>query len=191
MNNSQVGDELLLTRLSKGDKLAFDQLYQQYSHPLYLNLLKLTKSEAIAEELLQEIFVRIWNKKDTLDIHTGLGNYLFKISQNLVYDFFRKAKQDKQLRSQIIAVAAEEYTHIEENLLSKENRTLLHRAISTLPPVRQQVFKLCKLEGKSYDEVAEELGIGVSTVNDHIVKATKHIKRYFPIILLIISTLNN
>lgn len=189
MNNAQNADTLLLARLSKGDKLAFDQLYEKYSHPLYLNLLKLTKSEQVAEELLQDIFIRIWNKRDTLDIHTGFGNYVFKISQNLVYDFFKKAKQDKQLRTQITSVAAEEYTHIEENLLSKENRTLLHRAIVTLPPARQQVFKLCKLEGKSYEEVAAILGISVSTVNDHIVKATRHIRRFFPFMALFISHL--
>lgn len=189
MSTAQDADILLLTRLSQGDKQAFDQLYEKYSSPLYLNLLKLTKSEEVAEELLQDIFLKIWNKRDTLDIHTGFGGYLFKISQNLVYDFFRKAKQDKALRQRITAVATENYTHIEETLLSKENRTLLQRAISTLPPVRQQIFRLCKLEGKTYEEVATLLGISVSTVNDHIVKATRHIRRFFPFIVLIFNGL--
>lgn len=182
---------MLLTRLSQGDKKAFDELYEKYSHPLYLNLIKLTKSTEAAEELLQEIFVRIWNKRETLDIHTGLGGYLFKISQHLVYDFFRKARLDKKLHSRITETAAEEYTHIEETLLSKENRTLLYRAIDSLPPVRQQVFRMCKLEGRSYDEVAAQLGISISTVNDHIVKATRHIRRFFPIIILIINSLHH
>lgn len=189
MSTAQDADIELLTRLSQGDKQAFDQLYLKYSHPLYLNLLKLTKSEEVAEELLQDIFLKIWNKRDTLDIHTGFGGYLFKISQNLVYDFFRKAKQDKALRHRITAAASENYTHIEETLLSRENRTLLQRAISTLPPVRQQIFRLCKLEGKTYEEVASLLGISVSTVNDHIVKATRHIRRFFPLIAFIISSL--
>lgn len=171
-------DQLLLARLSKGDKQAFDTLYDKYSYPLYQNLLKLTKSEQEAQELLQDIFVKIWNKRESLDIYSGFGSYLFRISQHLVYDFFRKAKKDRQLRNRIIAAASEQYTHIEESLLRKENQEALHHAIATLSPVRRQVFTLCKLDGKSYEETAALLGIGVSTVNDHIVKATRHIRKF-------------
>jgi RNA polymerase sigma-70 factor (ECF subfamily) len=68
--------------------------------------------------------------------------------------------------------------HIEEMLLTKESAAILQQAIESLPAQRQQVFRFCKLEGKSYKEVSEILGISVSTISDHIVKGTKAIRSY-------------
>jgi RNA polymerase sigma-70 factor (family 1) len=171
-------EQQLLYRLTEGDQEAFDHLYHRYSKPLYYNLLKLIKSESEAEELVQEIFCRVWHKKESLDIQGGFGNYLFGISRNLVHDFYRKAKRNKQLRATILAIATEQYSHIEENLLRKEDNRLLKAAIDALPPARRQVFRLCKLEGKSYEETSSLLEISVSTVNDHIVKGTRSIREF-------------
>jgi RNA polymerase sigma factor (sigma-70 family) len=79
----------------------------------------------------------------------------------------------------LIASAAVNYDRIEELLSGEQNLQVLHRAIEDLPPQRQQVFRLCKLEGKTYREVSELLGISESTISDHIVKGTKFIRAYF------------
>lgn len=171
-------EQLLLCRLTQGDQEAFDLLYHRYSKPLYYNLLKLIKSESEAEELVQEIFCRVWHKRDTLNIRDGFGNYLFGISKNLVHDFYRKVKLNKRLQDTILAIATAHYSYIEENLLEKENSSLLSAAIAALPPARQQVYRLCKLEGKSYEETSSLLEISVSTVNDHIVKGTRAIREF-------------
>ncbi len=78
----------------------------------------------------------------------------------------------------IKAAAIEHYSHIEENLLFRENARLLQNAISTLSPQRRQIFELCKIQGKSYQEVGALLNISTSTINDHIVKATRSIRQY-------------
>ena len=168
----------LLQRLQADDQLAFTQLYHLYSARLYGNLLKWVKSPEVAEELLQDIFILVWEKRHTIDIHTGFRPYLFRIGENKVYDFFRKLRRDKTLYAYIRASAAAQYTHIEEALLSRENASLLQAAIETLPPQRRQVFELCKLQGKSYQEVGAQLGISASTINDHIVKATRTVRQY-------------
>jgi len=93
--------------------------------------------------------------------------------------FFRKAARDKSIESQLIASSTANYTIIEEFISAEENLAILQKAIESLPPQRQQVFRLCKLEDKSYKEVSELLGISVSTISDHIVKGTKSVRDYF------------
>jgi RNA polymerase sigma-70 factor (family 1) len=171
-------EQTLLNSLRQGDEDAFARLYQQYSERLYGNLLKMVKHAETAEELLQDIFIQVWEKRQTIEIHTSFRAYLFRIGENKVYDFYRKLRRDKSLFAYVKAVASEQYSHIEENLLFRENAQLLQNAISSLPNQRRQIFELCKIQGKSYQEVSALLNISTSTVNDHIVKATRSIRQY-------------
>ncbi len=93
-----------------------------------------------------------------------------------MYDFLRQAVRDQKRRDYLLIAASEKYTHIEEGLLSKENMNIILSAIESLPPQRKQVFKLCKIEGLSYEEVSAQLGISTSTISDHIVKATRSLR---------------
>jgi len=167
-----------LQRLREDDQTAFTQLYHLYSARLYGNLLKLVKSPEAAEELLQDIFILVWEKRHTIEIHTSFRSYLFRIGENKVYDFFRKLRLDKNMYAHVKATASSQYTHIEEALLTQENARLLQAAVETLPPQRRQVFELCKIQGKTYQEASGLLGISVSTINDHIVKATRSIRQF-------------
>jgi RNA polymerase sigma-70 factor (ECF subfamily) len=168
----------VLERLSQGSELAFAKLYETYSARLFGNLLKMTKSETVAQEILQEVFITIWDNRQSIDPEKSFRSYLFKIAENKVYDFLRKAVRDKKLHTQILATTTIQYTHIEEKLLAKENISMVQSAIKALSPQRQQVFRLCKMEGKSYEEVSTLLGISTSTISDHIVKATRSIHQY-------------
>ncbi|HEY8894200.1 MAG TPA: RNA polymerase sigma-70 factor [Niastella sp.] len=172
-------EQLLLNGLRQGDQACFDQLYQLYSERLYINLLKLVKHPETAEEILQDIFIQVWEKRTTIEIHTSIRAYLFRVGENKVYDFYRKVRRDKVLYAHVKAAASEQYTHIEETLLFRENEQLLHAAVAALPPQRRQVFELCKFQGKTYEQVSALLGISTSTINDHIVKATRSIRQYF------------
>ncbi|WP_290799074.1 RNA polymerase sigma factor [Flavihumibacter sp. UBA7668] len=188
----------LLRLLKTGDKAAFTQIYELYSQSLYLNLLKLLKFEPAAEELLQDIFITLWEKRTTIQIDTHLSGYLFGIAQHKAQDFFRKLKRDRKLHDYIRELATGEFESVEAKLLRQEELDLLNNAINRLSPQRKQVFQLCKLEGKSYQEVSHILGISPSTINDHIVKATRFIRdfmlaqdrlttAYLPIFLLLYS----
>ncbi|HEX5025064.1 MAG TPA: sigma-70 family RNA polymerase sigma factor [Agriterribacter sp.] len=169
-------EEALLIQLKSGDKKAFTTLYEIHGRSVYLNLLRLIKVEALAEEMLQDIFVLIWEKRETIVIRQSFTSYLTAIAQNKITDFFRTLKRDRKLRNSIKAISSSEYTHIEEVILRRELQTIFQKAINALPPQRRQVFCLCKVEGKSYHEVSGLLGISTSTINDHIVKATRKIK---------------
>lgn len=168
-------DQQLLLAIKNGDREAFTALYHRHSVMLYKNLLILVKSSQIADEVLQDLFVKVWEKRATIQINGNLADYLYRIGENLVYDFFRSAARDRQLKEQLnYYLATDSALLLDEPI---ENEALLVKAIDELPPQRRRIFRLCKIEGKSYQEVSSLLGISVSTVNDHIVKATKAIQK--------------
>ncbi len=169
----------ILLELIEGSEYAFEEIYRTYSPRLFGRLLKLVKSEAQAEEILQDVFLKIWEQRNSIDPEKSFRSFLFKIAENKVYDFFRKVARDKNLESRLTALSTSDHTVIEAFLSGDENLKILQKAVEGLPPQRQQVFRLCKLEGKTYKEVSELLGISVSTISDHIVKATKSIREYF------------
>lgn len=166
-------------RLVTGDEHAFQILYEYYSPPIYGRLLRLVKSTTLAEDLLQQTFLNLWNSRAALDPQRSLSAYLFTIAGNLTLNAWRKAKRDKLLMASLLSGATEQYNNpTEEWLVKKENAQHIRRAIDALPPQRRKVFRLCKLEERSYAEVSHMLGISHSAVNDHIVKAVRTIKRH-------------
>ncbi|MND93335.1 ECF RNA polymerase sigma factor SigE [compost metagenome] len=168
----------MLLRLKAGDQLALEELMSRYKGPLALSMSRLIKSREDIEELLQELFLRVWKNRENLDPERYLG-YLYKIAQNLVYDRLRKAAREKRLSVDYFAHIIEAYSHIEEGIFDKELLAVLQRGIQQLPEQRRRVFELCKIEGKSYEEVSQLLSISVATVNSHITNANASIKAYF------------
>ena len=168
----------LLSLLKQGNEQAFEKIYKSYSSHLFGNVFKMVKSETTTQEILQDVFIKIWSNRASIDLDKSFRSYLFRIAENKVYDFFRKASRDKKIQAQLFATATEEYEHIETMIHKKENDLLLKRAIDSLSPQRQQIFRLIKLDNKSYEEVSRQLGISVSTISDHIVKANKAIREF-------------
>jgi len=178
MTITTANEKELLVQLREGSELAWDYFYHHYHIGVYRKLIKMVKIEAIAEELVQDVFVKLWNKRHLIDPDQPFKAYLYTIAQNLVYDFYRKLAKDKRLQGQVKALTVDLYQHIEEGIYLKETQGILHQAIDHLPSQQKLIFTLCKLEGKSYEYVGTTLGISPSTVNNHIVKATKKIKGY-------------
>ncbi|MGE0078272.1 MAG: RNA polymerase sigma factor [Bacteroidales bacterium] len=171
-------DIALLRRFQQGDESAFTLLFHQHSSALYRKILWMVNDDEIANDLLQELFLKLWETRERIDLSKPFKAYLYTIASNLVYDFFRKSANRKKYEKHLLSLADEHYSHIEEALFSKDNQTLINEAIDQLPPQRKQIFTLCRLEGKSYDEVSDMLKISKSTIQDHIVKANRAIKDY-------------
>jgi RNA polymerase sigma-70 factor (family 1) len=173
---NNLNEVQLLIALKSGDRHAFEKIYQNYSPRIFLNILKMIKSVDDSQEILQDVFIKVWEKRELIDPEQPFKSYLFQISRYTVYNFFRKVNLDKKLKAYLSFENTELYTHIEENIAQRENDLIIMNAIEELPPQRKQIYKLCKIEGKSYAEVAMLLGISSSTINDHIVKATKFLR---------------
>lgn len=166
--------------LKQGDYDAFSTLYQLYSLRLFGRIIRLVKSEAVAEEILQELFLKVWEKRDRIDPELNFKSFLFSIAQNMVYDHFRKMSLTERFRTEFFQTYAETYQHVEENVLFKQTHEQLMQTIRMLPPQCQKVFILFKLEGRSYKEICQMLKISKSTVNNHLTKANRLLKKQLP-----------
>ncbi len=181
---SMSGEELhrdeqtLLTDLKSGGQAAFNYFYEKYSLQLYRKLLKMVRINVVAEELLQDLFLKIWEKREQIDPDQPFKAYLYRIAERIVYDYFRKLAREAKASDYISANSSEIYEQFDNGGLETEMRNKVQNAIARLPEQQRIVFNLCKIEGKSYEEVSNLLGITTGTINTHITRATKTIKIY-------------
>lgn len=175
---STYTDRELTALLGKGDQNAFTTLYQTYSGPMYVNMLKMVKDKRLTEELVQDLFSRIWQRHEVFVNETDFKPYLYRAAQNLVIDFYRKLKRDRLMYEQFKAAAIEVYSHIEEGLHLKESEELLKKAMAQLSAQQQTVYKLCKIEGYTYKQAAEKMGISPHTVKEYLSKSNQLVKNY-------------
>lgn len=117
----------------------------------------------------------IWDNRQRLDSEKSLCSCLFCIATNNCYDHFRKLMRDKKFLRQLIKSSSKSNT-VEDAIINKEESGILYHPLDLLPPKRKLVFRLYKVEGKTYEEVSVELGISLSTISDHIVKANLFIR---------------
>ncbi|WP_316816154.1 RNA polymerase sigma factor [Pedobacter nyackensis] len=185
----------ILLKLKGGEEPAFGKLYVHYSEMIYARLLRLLKDTDVADEIIQDLFLKIWEKREQINTTQSFKSYLYTIAENLVYDHFRKVARDRKLQEKFRRITTELYTHTEEDLLSKESKEIIDKAIATLSPQRKTAFILCKVEGRSYDEAAEIMGVSASTVSNHLVKANVSIREYLnkskdllPVLLVVALT---
>lgn len=172
-----VDEKQLLERLARGNPEAFTILYRRYGRKLHAHLLRMIRSEEIAREIFQDVFMKIWEFREKIDVNKPFAAFLYHIAENKVYDYFRRAAREKRLAENLVVSYADFYTDDEDEALYQERFCLINNAIDLLPPVRKQIYLFSKLEGKSYEEIARLLGISTSTVNDHIVKANRFLKK--------------
>lgn len=167
----------LLLRLQDGEHAAFEAIYARYGKLIAYKLHKLIKLEAVVEELHQDVFLRLWKIKAEIRDDTDIKAYLLQTAKNLSIDFYRKATRDKNLEEQLALHLKESYDHIEAAIYGKETEALLQQLIAKLPPQRQQVFRMIKIEGKSYEYAAQHFGVSMSTIKDHMAKAMNTLKQ--------------
>lgn len=168
----------VLLQLKQGYEPAFNSLYLTYSKAIYKKINRIVKDESVADELLQDLFLKIWEKRESINTDQSFTAFIYTVANNLVYDYLRKVSKDKRLHSRLLINAVDYYLHTEELLIEKETAKIIDAAIGQLSESRRNVFKLCKIEGKTYQEAATILGITVATVNSHMVNSIKSIKAY-------------
>jgi RNA polymerase sigma-70 factor (ECF subfamily) len=166
---STYGDSELLVFLRDGDKLAFAELYNRYHKPVYRYLISLVKVPEIAEDLVHEIFLKLWDIRQKLEIKENFKGYLFWMCHNKAADTTKKIAGERILKNQLLhyyQTLSTVETHTLEQLQRYDN--LIEEALNSLSPQRRKVFELCKKQGKSYQEAAHELQISTHTVKEHM-----------------------
>ncbi|GAO44767.1 RNA polymerase sigma factor [Flavihumibacter petaseus] len=164
---------------SSGSKTqVFEQLYGCYEYPLYQLAYKVTRSDALARDILQEVFLRFWEHMDQVGELDDPGAYLYRSTQNKLIDFLRKAAADEKMRNQLWKQVSAVSLQPQDHLEAKESLEAIHAAISQLPPQRQKVFRLSREEGLNYQEIATEMAISRHTVKNQLSSALLHIRRF-------------
>lgn len=157
--------------------LAFDRVYELYSHKLFSFVFKILKNEAEADDIVQEVFVKIWESRHKLEDYKLLNSYIFTIAYNNSIDLIRKrinnTKYLEHLKNfAVVNITPTVISHIEFNELN----TQAEKLIANLPERQKQVYLLHREEGLTYPEIAEQLGISKNTVENHMVKALKYLR---------------
>ena len=171
-------EQSVLLRLQKGDSEAFQELYNRYHQQLYHYVLRFVKSPALAEDVLQDVFLKIWEIRSRINPGLSFKAYLYRICRNSVFKLLKKMAVDENLRVRVFQQFAQSVADTDLKVLWQQYEEILQAAINRLPPQRQKVFKLCREEGKTYEQVADELGISRNTVKEHMVLAMKLIREH-------------
>jgi len=172
-------DPALLNLLKNGDHRAFEQLFERYAQKVFVFSLTYLKDEDEAQEVVQEVFLKIWLNRTNLKTDTSFQSYLFTIAFNLIRKSFnRKARNDQYMLEVIDTLdAGQDVVDYETNygLITEK----LEQFIGKMPEKRKMIFILRKKQGRSVREIAEEMGISVKTVENQITEAMKYLKTRF------------
>lgn len=173
----QTDEKELLLQLRDGEEVAFSKLYYSYANMVFRRIKRLVHIHSVAEELTQDVFYQIWKQRDRIDLEIPFQAVAMRIAKSIAINFYKKAMREHSLREQLVIAGSADYNPVEEEIDFNEVRMLLESAISKLPPQRQRVFNLCKIEGRRYEDVALEFGVSVGTIKDHMAKAMRFLKQ--------------
>lgn len=171
-----IQEDQLLSQLREGDYVAYHQLYHSYAPMIMARIRRLVLDQEIAQELHQEVFLQIWNERRKLPTDLPFKAILLHRAKLQAYKYYHKASQDRDMRAHLMTVATELYDQLQEQIDFQETNASLTAAIAKLPEQRRKVFVRIKLEGRSYEEAAEEFGVSVSTIKDHMTRALKFLR---------------
>jgi RNA polymerase sigma-70 factor (family 1) len=166
-----------LRRLKQDDERAFDALFRHYSALVYRFAFSYLKSRPAAEEIVQECFIKIWEKRTQLRDDVPLKGYLFTTAHHAVLNELRRDQHHLRLHGQVAAAAGP--ASVANEAEYQEMEALYHAALERLPPRQREAFELSRQQGLSYPEIAERQGVSVKTVEAHIMQALKTLRTYF------------
>lgn len=185
----------LIKKLIIGDEETYISLFREYYVALCSYARRYVGRKDVAEEIVSDTFLKIWENKETLHITTSIKSYLFqavcnnslyylrKLKKDLVLDDFFQSTESENIGFALIAEDIDEQSLTMENIHSK-----IVEAVDSLPEQQQRAFRLKRFEGKKNKEVAEIMGLSIKTVEMHLSKATlnlqKALKNYLPAFLI-------
>ncbi len=178
-----------LLEVARGDEMAFRRLYDRYKDQVYSFALGVTRSVHLAEEIVQEGFIKLWLYKDQLPGIQHFESWFFTIIRNLCYSALRKIAVEIKTRMALEQKAAEQVITADEITIMRENRKLVQEAINLLSEQQRNVYILSREEGLTYEQIADRLQISRNTVKEHLGRAVEAIKKHLNKKLTVITAL--
>ncbi len=171
-------EKRLLEDAAKSDRASYAQLYSHYL-PVMLDYVYLfTKSKELSEEIVQDLFVKIWEKREGLSTVMSFRPYLFTSVKNRIMDHFRHQKVEEKFRAQIGSMSEESQEQSDYDLIYNQSYELVEKAILLLSEKRRNIFQLKTQQDLTFDEIADQLNISKSVVKKQYYTASVFIKDY-------------
>jgi len=172
----EINEKTLVAKLKNDQADAFDLLFHKYSDKLFRFAFSLLKNEEDANEIVQETFFRIWEKRNNIDSSKSFKSFLFSVSYHLIIDQLRERLKDQEFRNSLQKHFSEQ-TNFQQNQIDYITlETEINTAVDELPEKRKQIYRLSRDKGFTHKEIAGQLGITPKTVENQINLALKHIK---------------
>jgi RNA polymerase sigma-70 factor (ECF subfamily) len=176
----------LLMLLRNDDRVAFYNIYERYCKKLYSFVFRFIKQEEDAEEIVQEVFVKIWKSRKNIDENSTFESYLFTIAYNTTISLFRKRTKEKKYLENLKALQQISNTpDIIDEIHFKELNAALQALLNRLTPRQKEIFQLSREEGLTHAEIAKKLDISVNTVKKHMANTLSFLKSHLDRSLII------
>ncbi|WP_372934338.1 RNA polymerase sigma-70 factor [Mariniphaga sediminis] len=173
---SKYDNNQLTERIKSDDIGAFKSLYDLYSRQLLNFILQYLKETGEAEEILQDVFLSVWEGRKSLQVDKSVKSYLFRIAVNKVYNHLKRRVVERKYQYYLSNNEHTSENNIEDKIYFSELKETIDQILGQLPVQQRRIFRLSRLEGMSHDEIAKKFNISVRTVENQIYRAGKFVK---------------
>ncbi len=174
-------------KIKTGDISAFEKVFKEYYEYLCIQAFTILKDKSEAEEIVQDTFVKIWNKREDISINTSLKSYLIQSIKNTCFNQIKHEQVKRNYQAEYLHTTKDGDT--QDPVITGELEQNIQKAIDQLPKERKKIFLMSRHRGLKYQEIADELNISVKTVENQMGKALKYLreelKEYLSISILI------
>ncbi len=164
--------------VAEGSEEAFRTLFNKYFDRIYGVAYSLTKSPVVAEDMTQDIFLKIWVKREMLKDILRFDAFLFRVARNHILNELRNKVKEQEFTEYLINFFRETADNPQQHLIFRELEKVVEEALEKLPPQQRQIYKLSREDGLSQEEISEKLQISVNTIKQHMNRALKFIRHY-------------
>lgn len=175
---TDLDEQYLKARIVKGDKEAFSLVFKKYYGKVCKFIMSMVKQKSLAEDLSQDIFVKLWARRRKLMSISSIDSYLFIMARNRTLDYFRKASRKKECigvsEELLLSIASHDSSEQIDNNSAIE---AVKVAVNNLPPKRRDIFMMSRFDGLSNDEIAILMGVTRKTVENQLSLAGSQIKK--------------
>lgn len=174
----QYDEQQLLVQIAEGDTRAFQKIYDEYRNQIYSFSFKFLHREELAQELVQDVFTKIWLVRTSLAGVQNIGGFLYTVARNMALSRLRRMATEQQAYHQI-GKSMSESNLTDDDVLHRDYQKLLKQVIETLPTQQKAVYLMSREQGMSRQEIAEALNISPNTVKAHLSAATDTLRTWF------------
>ena len=175
---SNLQDKELLELVTNGSRPAFGELYTRYKGSLLRYCKQFLKDETGSEDVVHDIFLQLWERRDSLKTIVSFPGYLHTLAQNRILNMFRQFDVHSRFAQHIIMNKKDSTNETEDLIIDNDYAKLLNNAIESLSPRQKEIFQLSRIQGLTYREISELMQISLDTVQEHASLALKKIKGY-------------